>query len=459
MRAVELFAGAGGMSLGLMRAGIEVVQAYDSWDAAVETYRMNLGPHCWQHDLKDVFGVGQMLVSLAPDIIVGGPPCQDFSVAGERIEGERAGLTRAFAMLVIVAKPRWFVMENVPQADKSAAWKDAREMLVAAGYGLTESKLNASYYGVPQARKRLFVIGRLGEADGFLESALAAARSAEPTTVRDMLGDALGDAFFAAPRMPGKRGLWSADEPAPTMRSSSRRPMPESYELTPADAELLATGAFFTRPFYDGRGVRTLDEPAPSVIRTTREKPRPKYLASPHPSDPVPATEAFVLTQEHVSRIQGFPTGWDWSAESADSRDVDQMIANAVPSPLAEAIGRVILARDAGESIPQIPGRFSQWLRRSKGFSKSTMYNAKSRVNRARRLLNGRTFGNGWAEMEALEAVEEFKGLPTGTQSDLRKALRLYREWLVSPKRAKRVKAVEEEATVEQVELVEQVAA
>lgn len=432
MRAVELFAGAGGMSLGLMRAGIEVVQAYDSLLPMVETYRRNVGPHIWQHDLKDIFGVAPMIVSLAPDIICGGPPCQDFSPAGERVEGERAALTRAFAMYVCIARPSWFLMENVPQAATSQAWKDARAMLVKAGYGLTETKLNASFYGVPQSRKRLFVVGRLGEQDGFLESALAAARSAEPMTVRDMLGDALGDAFYAHPRHPGKRGVWSTAEPAPTMRGSSRRPIPPGYQPHPSDAALVAAGAFFARPYHDGRGVRTLDEPAPAIVRTTRERPRQSHIDRPHPADAVHPSAAAVLTQEQVSRIQGFPAGWDWSA--ANVRDVDQMIANAVPAPLAEAIGRVILAREVGESIPEIQGRFSQWLRKEQGFSKPAFWNCRTRVNRARRLLAGRTFADGAAEIAALEAAEGFDTLTTGTKSDLRRALRLYREWQTSPK-------------------------
>lgn len=432
MRAVELFAGAGGMSLGLIRAGFELVQAYDSWAPAVDIYRRNVGHHVWQHDLKDIFHVGPMLAALAPDIVVGGPPCQDFSAAGDRMEGERAGLTRAFAMLVCISRPRWFVMENVPQAAGSHAWADARAMLAKAGYGLTESKLDASFYAVPQSRKRLFVIGRLGEADGFLESALAAARSPRPMTLRDMLGDTLGDVFYAHPRMPGKRGIWSVDHPAPTMRGSSRRSMPASYRPHPADAALLERGAFYTRPYYEGRGVRTLDEPAPSVIRTTRERPRPKYLANPHHADPIPASQAAILTQEQVARIQGFPVDWDWSAVS--SCDIDQMIANAVPAPLAENIGRVILVREAGKSIPEIPGRFGEWLRLRRGFSKASVRNCKSRLNRARRLLKGRTFAEALAELAALDAVEEFRNLTTGTRSDLRSALRLYREWQAEPR-------------------------
>lgn len=427
MRIVELFSGAGGMSLGLRRAGCEIIQAYDSWDKAVEVYRRNVGSHVWQADLKDIFRIAPMLVALAPDMICGGPPCQDFSAAGERVEGERAALTRAFAMLVAIVRPRWFLMENVPLAACSQAWADARTMLLTAGYGLTESKLDASLYGVPQRRRRLFVIGRLGEQDGFLESALASARSAQPMTIRDMLGNALGNACYFQPRISGNRGIWSTDEPAPTICRSSKRPIPPNYRPHPADAALVETGAFYTRPYYEGRGVRTLDEPAPAVIRTTRERPRPHYLANPHPADPVPATQAAVLTQEQVSRIQGFPSGWDWS--SAPSRDVDQMIANAVPAPLAEAIGRVILAREAGETIPEIQGRFAQWLRQRHAFSKPAIWNAKSRLKRARYLLNGRTFADATMELAALESVTAFAELPKGTRSDLRVALRLYREW------------------------------
>jgi len=427
VRIVELFCGAGGMSLGLQRAGCEIIQAYDSWDKAVEVYRRNVGSHVWQADVKDIFRIAPMLVALAPDMICGGPPCQDFSAAGERVEGERAALTRAFAMLVAIVRPQWFVMENVPLTARSQAWTDARAMLVKAGYGLTESKLDASLYSVPQRRRRLFVIGRLGEQNGFLESALASARSPQPMTIRDMLGNALGDACYFQPRVSGNRGIWSTDGPAPTICRSSKRPIPPNYKPHPADATLVETGAFFTRPYYEGRGVRTLDEPAPAVIRTTRERPRPHYLANPHPADPVPAAQAAVLTQEQVSRIQGFPVEWDWS--SAPSRDVDQMIANAVPAPLAEAIGRVILAREAGETIPEIQGRFGQWLRRRHRFSKAAIRNAKSRANRVRRLLRGRTFAEPAIELSALESIADFARLSKGMRSDLRAALRLYREW------------------------------
>lgn len=381
------------MSLGLRRAGFEIVAAYDCWNVAVDVYRRNLGSYIKQIDLKDIFTVGPELAALEPDIIVGGPPCQDFSVAGMRSEGERAAMTKAFAMLTCIAKPEWFLMENVPLAQRSQCWTDARKMLVRAGYGLTEVKVDASYYNVPQRRKRFIVIGRLGSQDGFLSSALAEAKSPHQMTLNEILID------------------------------------------HPEDIELNQIGSFFTRPYGDGRGVFSIDEPVPSIIRTTREKPRPKYLSNPHPADPLIATEAALLSQRQTARIQGFPDWWDWSGISI--RDVDQMIANAVPAPLAEAIGRLILARQTGLSIPAVPGRFGQWLRR-RGLSKPAVRNVKSRLNRARRLLGGHTFKSAMLEIATLEEIPEFTDLSTGTRSDLRSALKLYREWQIEAAQKRR---------------------
>src|SRR5690606_37735039 len=133
MRAVELFCGAGGMSLGFQRAGFEVVQAYDFWEPAVEVYRRNVGVHVWHHNLKDLLAVAPINAALSPDMIIGGPPCQDYSAAGKRIEGENASMTLAFAMYVSIARPRWFEMENVRQAQKPRAWMGARAIMASAG--------------------------------------------------------------------------------------------------------------------------------------------------------------------------------------------------------------------------------------------------------------------------------------------------------------------------------------
>lgn len=90
---VDLFAGCGGMSLGFEKAGVNVVAAYDNWDAAIDVYRANFQHPVFKRDLSDV-SVSEEVAGFAPDIIIGGPPCQDFSQAGKRSEdGGRAILS------------------------------------------------------------------------------------------------------------------------------------------------------------------------------------------------------------------------------------------------------------------------------------------------------------------------------------------------------------------------------
>lgn len=426
MRAVELFCGAGGMSRGLIDAGMEMVMAYDAWPVAVENYLKNIGPHVQQADLKDLLSVVPEISRLAPDLICGGPPCQDYSLAGQRQEGENASLTVAFAIVVTTVRPQWFVMENVIQASKSAAWSEARAMLKRAGYGLTEAKINAAFYGVPQSRKRLFVIGRLGERDGFLQSAVASKAAPQPMTLRDFFGLTLPSAMYFPATSQARRSVRFTNEPAPTIRERSIRPVPENYRPHAADAALIENGFVYARPVRGARGVRSIEESFPTVTRTSWERPGPKYLSDPHPRDPAPAASTAALTREQAARIQGFPANWVWVASA--QRDILQMIANAVPAPVAQAIGQVILARHRAETSPSIEGRFLDWLARG-GRNRATARNIKSSVNRARRLLGGRTYSDIELEIVALEGTPDFVKLGRGTRSDLRQALRLHAEF------------------------------
>lgn len=94
------------MSLGLQRAGFEIIQAYNVWPPAFDVYRQNVSLHVWKANLKDIFHIAPMVAALKPDLIWCGQPCQDFSKVGEPIEGERAALTRAFAMIICIARPK-----------------------------------------------------------------------------------------------------------------------------------------------------------------------------------------------------------------------------------------------------------------------------------------------------------------------------------------------------------------
>ena len=84
MKTIDLFAGCGGLSLGFQNAGFEIVAAYDFWKPAVDVYRNNFTSHSiYQMDLSNVDAAISHIKPFSPDIIIGGPPCQDFSQAGK----------------------------------------------------------------------------------------------------------------------------------------------------------------------------------------------------------------------------------------------------------------------------------------------------------------------------------------------------------------------------------------
>ena len=115
MKIIDLFCGAGGMSLGFTQAGYTVVGAVDNWGPAVECYKKNFkGNPFYQMDLSNWKSVVAKFQGVRVDVIVGGPPCQDFSSAGKRDEnGGRASLTLSYARIVTSIQPPFFVMENV----------------------------------------------------------------------------------------------------------------------------------------------------------------------------------------------------------------------------------------------------------------------------------------------------------------------------------------------------------
>jgi len=400
MRFIELFAGIGGLGLGLEQAGLQMVTGYEKWDKAIDVWQWNNKSRAYQIDLGDVAAASLHIMGANPRVIVGGPPCQDFSEAGKGVLGENAAMTQAYAMIVAIVRPEWFIFENTRRAPLSLNYRQARAIWKRSGYGLTEIQLDASYYGTPQSRKRFFCIGRLGEHDQFLESAIVSAASKTPTTVRSVLD-------------------------------------PDRFT---EDAELIRRTGFFARPYTGGRGVHRLDKPGPTIIRTSTGKPNTAYKKDPHPDDHIRWDVAFQLTAGQAMRIQGFPhdfvvVGARRLAKGKDSyaeRDTMQMIANAVPPPLAEKIGEVILARAEGRSIPAIDPRFEKFLQDhpDKDFTPASISNVKSRVNRARRLLHGRTYADIALELAELEDTVEFATLDVRQKSDLRAALRLYHEYM-----------------------------
>jgi DNA (cytosine-5)-methyltransferase 1 len=169
IKAIDLFSGAGGFSCGLSKAGVEILFAADNWDKAVESYARN-----FDHPVLNVDLSAKSYAELCKlakveagrvDLVVGGPPCQGFSV--QRIgkdEDARNNLVLEYARLVVEAHPRLFLMENVlglVGARGKELLKAFLERMAKAGYSTTITRVNACDYGVPQQRRRTIIAGWL----------------------------------------------------------------------------------------------------------------------------------------------------------------------------------------------------------------------------------------------------------------------------------------------------------
>lgn len=297
MRVVDLFCGCGGLSLGFMKAGMEVVAAVDNWPEALAVYRRNFLHPAIRMDLMDIETAAKTIREYVPDMIIGGPPCQDFSSAGKRNEDNgRGDLTVAYARIIEKVSPQWFVMENVERILKTQKLQDALSVFRRAGYGVTYMVLNAALCGVPQKRKRFVMVGKLGEKDGFLKEALVEKLSDHEMTVAEYFGDKLDVKFYYRhPRSYVRRGIFSTDEPSATIRGVNR-PMPKGYTLHSGD------------PVTTLEGVRPL---------TTHER----------------------------SMIQTFPEDFRFEGTKTN---IEQMIGNAVPVNLGYYIADAIF-RYSGE--------------------------------------------------------------------------------------------------------------
>ena len=232
---IDLFSGCGGMSLGFQKAGFEIALAFDHWQPAIDVYKENFDHLVLKRDLSDTQDLGAM-TSIVADVIIGGPPCQDFSSAGHRNESlGRADLTTAFTTIVCKLQPQFFLMENVPRIRKSRLLSESITRFKKCGYGLTQVVLDASLCGVPQARKRFFLIGGRDQADNFLLNPLLSNLAAEQMTLFDFFGKSLGfEYYFRVPRSYQRRGIFSIYEPAMTVRGVDR-PVPRGYPGHPGD--------------------------------------------------------------------------------------------------------------------------------------------------------------------------------------------------------------------------------
>jgi DNA (cytosine-5)-methyltransferase 1 len=333
LKAVDLFCGAGGFTLGLSRAGFEVLGAVDSWDIAVDSYRRNFAHKVILSPIENL-SPAEFLSTIGAevgdiDLVVGGPPCQGFSV--QRIghdSDERNDLILEFARFVAGIAPRIFVMENVPGLHGKRGRKIADELvsrLSLSGYRVKSRIVNAAEYGVPQSRRRLFYYGWKRDAAPF-SFPLPICDEQHFRTVQD--------AFF---------GLL---EPSEDCLVSSSDPLHRRTRLSPLNVQRL-------RLIPPGGGFEDLPpELRVACHRNGADKIGHRYvygrLAANKPAGTITARfDSFTrgkfahpiahrnITLREGARLQTFPDDFVFRGTQ---EEIAALIGNAVPPALAEQV-------------------------------------------------------------------------------------------------------------------------
>ena len=348
--AVSLYAGAGGLDLGFANADFELLWAVEADRHAVSTYRANLGSHAIAGLLPDACPSS----NLKPDLVIGGPPCQGFSVIGRMDPDDpRSQHVHAFLDVVEALSPRAFCLENVKALAESSRWETVRDGLrrraIELEYEVELFVLNAADYGVPQARERMFLVGTRGAKP--LCPVPVSKGSHE--TVREALsrlptfGEPGNDTSSAARIIPAEK---------PVMRPS------------PHEGSLLFNGS--GRPLRLDRPAKTLPasmggNATPIIDQLEFEQGVDPWVAGYHarlregrkPNKRAPR-RLRRLTVEEAAALQGFPPSWNWIGPTGSRY---RQVGNAVPPPLAERVALSIretleAVDESADRLPPVPG-------------------------------------------------------------------------------------------------------
>lgn len=308
-RVISLFTGCAGLDLGFEAAGCETIVAVDNDYEACKTLRHNRPEwNVFEGDIRDYNPAVRDV-----DIVIGGPPCQGFSSAGKGDPNDpRNFLWREYMRVVERVKPRAMVLENVSALTHKKNGDHLTGIMSALeeqGYTFAHGVLNAADFGVPQARRRLVVIG-LREGVPTMPEPTHAGRH---LTVREAIEDLDGNFDEDFSHVPPKHAAHVAARWA---------------DLGPGE----------TDPNYR-RARLNPDKPSTTIRAGGGYGPKGDHLGGFHP--PIHPWQPRQLTVREAARLQSFPDDWVFKgSKTAQGRQV----GNAVPVKLGEAIGRHVVA-------------------------------------------------------------------------------------------------------------------
>ena len=319
LRFIDLFCGAGGLGLGFRMAGYRSVWAVDYDTDAVATYKENFKHDVYCGDIRQLHPPFP-----DADVLIGGPPCQGFSPLGKmsptKEHSRMNELWREYLRVLREVEPTAFVVENVPEFLASTQCEEFLRTVARLGYLTERGVLKAVEYGVPQKRRRGFILG----------SRISKPVLPEPQEIRRTVRDAIGD----LPLQPTGKDLHTGRSPRPDSMKRYRCIPPGGNRF-----DLLRLRPDLTPPCWhrkkkgstDVMGRLEWDKPA-LTIRTEFYKPeKGRYL---HPAAHRP------ITHREAARLQTFPDNFVFCGSKIE---VAKQIGNAVPPLLARAVAEALL--------------------------------------------------------------------------------------------------------------------
>lgn len=332
----SFYSGAGGLDLGFLKAGYELKFANDIDPIAVKTHNsIHINPVAVAGDVTRI----DISNALGADVVIGGPPCQGFSVAGRMDPLDpRSRHVWHFLELVGKIKPKLFLLENVKNLYTNDRWAGLRIGLInaarAMGYSTSLSLLNAADFSTPQSRERMFLIGVRGEVD---VPQLTPSLQPKHISVRDALseipryGSVGNDTYCTAKITAAASPILRKSPYAGMLFNGAGRPL----NLERPSTTLAASMGGNRTPILEQN---LLDGDSDSWIRWYHSR----LLAgeSPLPFDEPVSPNLRRLTVEEAAVLQGFPVGMKLSGTSSAQF---RQIGNSVAPPMAEAVARHML--------------------------------------------------------------------------------------------------------------------
>lgn len=343
-RVIDLFSGAGGMTLGFVdkrySGGFKSVWAIDLDEQAVNTYKRNFGDHAVCGDLEAWLQEGKPIPEA--DVVIGGPPCQGFSLLNKKREGDsRRALWKPFMDVVERSSAKVFVIENVKELIRSDEYSRIKERANEMGFDVVGEVLHAVDYGAPQSRRRTVIIGWKKSMAAAIDFPPEPSHVAPDAVSNKPVWKTVADAIADLPEPVGteiRNGVGHLDlhfgrNPTPL---SVKRYKSVPYGGNRFDLQRVApeiTPDCWIRKTSGGTDLfgRLWWERPSVTIRTEFFKPeKGRYL---HPEQDRP------ITHREAARLMGFPDEFQFLGTKVG---IARQIGNAVPPDLAAAIADVV---------------------------------------------------------------------------------------------------------------------